>query len=240
MNNNISNYEELLYNLPDYIEGKITDTDLIQKIEAEINLNPAFKSEFDLISSAIESVKGLKFSEPPDHYFSNLVPAINSRIENNKSDSTLFHFFRLSYLFKYALPALSVILVIIIINFSNKSNKDENMFVQSEKTINGIMNNNSDIKTDSTNNLKENNEMESNNENVESNVINKEKEINNSEIIKRKNKQETVSENNNINLLELFTENEESEDDYYYESDFNTLSQSEQNEILNKLTKTNF
>ncbi len=240
MNNNFTNNENLLYNLPDYIAGKITDKNLIQRIKSEIDSNPDFKSEYELISETFSSVNNLKFSEPPEHYFSNLVPRINARIEKQNNKSPFLHFFRISNLLKYALPAISVVLIIVIINYSNKNKKDENMFIQSDHTINNIMNNKSDTTTDSINNLKKQLEEESNKETNENNLSTEVKEVNNPEKISTKNKQEKVTEENNSGILELFTESEETEEEYYYESDFSSLSQSEQNELLNKLSNTNF
>lgn len=240
MTNNLNYCEDLLYNLPDYAAGKLKDKKLILKIESELISNPEFKSEYELILETISTVKDFRFSEPPEHYFTNLIPQINARLEKQNNSSAFMHFFRFANLLKYVLPALSVVFIIVIINYSNKDNKDKNMFIQSDNTINNIMNNKSESAADSNNSAKIQIEKETTNEYIEKKSSTENSELINIDKTKKSKKQNNTTEEINVNLLELFTENEENSDEYFYENDFNKLNQNEQNEILNKLSNTNF
>ena len=44
----------------------------------------------------------------------------------------------------------------------------------------------------------------------------------------------------NGNIIEFYDENGDSEDEYFYYSDFETLTQIEQNELINALSETKF
>lgn len=233
-----NNNEDLLYSLPDYITGKLNDEGIRHNIEEEIRINVSFREEYELMKETYSSIKDLEFSEPPAHYFTNLMPLINQRIENN-SGFSFAHMFRLANLFKYALPAVSVIVLIFIFTFSNKSNKNENMFVHTDDTITEIMRNNKDtiktIEKTVESNTTEEKELTDNTTVNTTHKVNREK--NTSQTVK------TVSEKPGINNIEaLFTETERTEhyDDYVYETDFNTLSGKEQADLINKLSNTKF
>jgi hypothetical protein len=233
-----NNNEDLLYSLPDYITGKLNDEGIRHNIEEEIRINAGFREEYELMKETYSSIKDLEFSEPPAHYFTNLMPLINQRIENN-SGFSFAHMFRLANLFKYALPAVSVIVLIFIFTFSNKSNKSENMFVHTDDTITEIMRNNKDtiktIEKTVESNTTEEKELTDNTTVNTTHKVNREK--NTSQTVK------TVSEKPGINNIEaLFTETERTEhyDDYVYETDFNTLSGKEQADLINKLSNTKF
>ena len=230
------NNEDLLYSLPDYITGKLNDEGIRHSIEEEIRINAGFREEYELIKETYSSIKDLEFSEPPAHYFTNMVPRINQRIESN-SGFSFAHMFRLANLFKYALPAVSVIVLIFIFTFSNKSNKNENMFVDTEDTITEIMKTNKDtIKTlEKKSNTAEEKEFTENTTVISQHKINREK--NTSQTVK------TVTEKtgtNNIEALFADTERTENFDDYVYETDFSTLSGKEQADLINKLSNTKF
>ena len=232
------NNEDLLYSLPDYISGKLNDERIRHSIEEEISRNAGFREEYELMKETYSSIKDLEFSEPPAHYFTNMVPRINQRIESN-SGFSFAHIFRLANLFKYALPAVSVIVLIFIFTFSNKSNKSENMFVHTEDTITEIMRNNKDtiktIEKTVESNATEEKELT---DNTTVNTIHKvNREKNTSQTVK------TVTEKPGINNIEaLFTETERTEnfDDYVYETDFSTLSGKEQADLIKKLSNTKF
>ncbi|MFA7360640.1 MAG: hypothetical protein WC139_06345 [Candidatus Kapaibacterium sp.] len=223
MNNSNSNYEELLYNLPDYVAGKITDENLLLRIQSELNSNPEFKAEYDLLSETYSAVKDMKFSEPPVHYFTNLVPKINEKINKQKESKGIAGFFRLSNLVKYALPAVSVVLLIFVITFSNKNDKDESMFTRYSDTISEIM------KLDSeTSNVSVDVETDTALESTEEEGFTDSDDAS------------ELSGIENENIIELYDENGDSEDEYFYYSDFETLSQIEQNELINTLSETKF
>lgn len=223
MNNINPNSEELLYNLPDYIAGSITDKELIDKIRNEININPEFKAEYELLSETFAEVNNLKFSEPPEHYFTNLVPNINEKILKQKESKGIARFFKLSNLVKYALPAVSVILLIFIVTYSNKNGKEENLFNQFGDTINEIMKNKSDSSEESFDSDKDA-AME----------IDAEDELTDSD------ESSDLQDIENGNIIEIYDENGDTDEDFFYYTDFETLSKIEQNEIINTLSETKF
>ncbi|MCX6157847.1 MAG: hypothetical protein NTY74_07700 [Ignavibacteriae bacterium] len=232
------NNEDLLYSLPDYITGKLNDEGIRHNIEEEIRINAGFREEYELMKETFSSIKDLEFSEPPAHYFTNMVPRINQRIGSN-SGFTFAHIFRLANLFKYALPAVSVIVLIFIFTFSNKSSKNENMFVHTEDTITEIMKNNKDtiktIEKTVESNATEEKELTDNTTVNTSHKVNREKNTN--QTVK------TVTEKpvaNNIESLFADTEQTENFDDYVYETDFSTLSGKEQADLIKKLSNTKF
>jgi len=232
------NNEDLLYSLPDYITGKLNDERIRHNIEEEIRINAGFREEYELMKETYSSIKDLEFSEPPAHYFTNMVPRINQRIGSN-SGFTFAHIFRLANLFKYALPAVSVIVLIFIFTFSNKSSKNENMFVHTEDTITEIMKNNKDtiktIEKTVESNATEEKELTDNTTVNTSHKVNREKNTN--QTVK------TVTEKpvaNNIESLFADTEQTENFDDYVYETDFSTLSGKEQADLIKKLSNTKF
>ncbi|MFZ4592481.1 MAG: hypothetical protein ACOYN6_15880 [Ignavibacteria bacterium] len=232
------NNEDLLYSLPDYITGKLNDERIRHNIEEEIRINAGFREEYELMKETYSSIKDLEFSEPPAHYFTNMVPRINQRIESN-SGFSFAHMFRLANLFKYALPAVSVIVLIVIFTFSNKSSKNENMFVHTDDTITEIMRNNKDtiktIEKTMESNATEEKELTDNTTVNTSHKVNREKNTN--QTVK------TVTEKpvaNNIESLFADTEQTENFDDYVYETDFSTLSGKEQADLINKLSNTKF
>jgi hypothetical protein len=237
MNKNINN-EDLIYSLPDYITGKLNDKGIKFRIEEEIRNNNGFRQEYELLKETYTSLKNLEFSEPPAHYFNNLIPRLNQRIEN-ESKFSFVHLFRLANLFKYALPAVTVVCVILLITFTNKSNKDENMFVQSDNTISEIMKGSIDSTMavnketgDSANEVNDAVDNTADNTTLVSKVT----------YIKKTNINTVDISPNSVNIEDLLTESDDADNDdaYMYENEFTTLSKTEQSDIINKLTKVNF
>jgi hypothetical protein len=233
--NKDNNIENLLYNLPDYVTGKLADEGLRIKITEEINSNTDFKKEYESMKEAYSSFKDLEFSEPPTHYFTNLVPLINQRIESD-SKFSISHIFRITNLLKYALPAVTVVCVIFIITFTNKSNKDENMFKQTDNTITEIMKQSFDSTFSNKEDIKDaspEEEIAQNNNPVLQTRDNNTKQ-NNKSVVKTK--------QNGVNIEELFTESDDAEEDdvFMYESEFSNLSSKEQTDIINKLSNAKF
>ncbi len=231
-----NNNEDLLYSLPDFITGKLADEGIKLKISEEINGNADFRKEYELMKETYASIKDLKFSEPPVHYFNNLIPLLNERIES-RNKFGFADMFRISNLLKYTLPAVTVICLIVVITFTNKNNKDENMFVQTDNTITEIMKK----EIDSTITKKEVIDDSTVNQN-EDVVNNKGNSIN-------VNNEKTINQNssadlnqNDMNIEDIFadTDDPEIDDEYFYESDFSNLSSKEQTEIINKLSNAKF
>lgn len=233
--NKDNNIENLLYNLPDFITGKLADEGIKIKIDEEIRNNDDFRKEYESMKETYSSFKDLEFSEPPALYFTNLVPLINQRIDSD-SKFSLSHIFRITNLLKYALPAVTVVCVIFIITFTNKSNKDENMFVQTDNTITEIMKTSFDStisNKEDIGDLSQEEEVTQNNNQVLQTRDN---------ITKSNNKSVIQTKQNVVNIEELFTESDDAEEDdvFMYESEFGNLTSKEQTEIINKFSNAKF
>jgi hypothetical protein len=231
------NNEDLLYSLPDYITGKLNDEGIIHSIEEEIGRNADFREEYELMKETYSSIKDLEFSEPPAHYFTNMVPRINQRIDSISSFS-FAHMFRMANFFKYALPGVSVIVLILIITFTNKNNKNENMLVQTDNTISEIMK----TESDSIHTSQELADNLATDENNSDDINNEDNPIQLTKDKIRNVSTQTEVTVNSANIEEMFTESDdaESEDDYVYETDFSTLSGKEQSDLIKKLSNTKF
>jgi len=236
MDNNSINSEELLYSLPDYIKGKIDNKELISAIENKLLTDKDFKNQYENILSTVSFMNESKLPEPPEHYFTNFVPILNQRIDglNRKPKS----FYSIPSLLKYAIPILTIFLIAII--FLLNQNTSEIKFPDTNKT--NITSRN--IEPNTTDNDFTDESVKTNTSEELSNT----EEINKISKIKyslNKNTKNNIEENTNISAISDFISDiaepsSEETDDYYYESDFHELTNSEQNEIINNLAKNNF
>ncbi len=234
------NKEELLHSLPDYAAGSITDEVLKQRIEDELKCNADFRDELELIKDTFTFLNEHSFSEPPAHYFTNLIPQIRSRIDSS-SKPQRSGIFRFAYFYKYALPALSVIVLILIITISNKNSNDSSVFVKTEDTINRIMSSSKDT-VNTTSVTKEADVPE------EKLLADDTKEYTPPKSVREKTSKQQMkavsekSNGSNINIDALLYETETTYqyDDYVYEADFGKLTGKEQSELINKLSNTKF
>lgn len=231
MNDNKPNTkEELLFSLPDYINGKITDSSLKSDIENLIVTDEEFRTEYLALKNTLEFIADTPSEAPPEHYFTSLLPRINSRLDNVVSRKPSLR--GILHLWRYVVPALTVILVIIIVSLPEK-NKFEVALTDSHNVsgTNSIIN---DTVKESV--------SESQNDET---LLNS--ESGNSTTIVNYLKTRKISFTENENYIEgisdfLGGEDEQPDEiDYYtYESDFGNLSPSEQNEIISNLSKTKF
>ncbi|MBK8984336.1 MAG: hypothetical protein IPM38_18955 [Ignavibacteria bacterium] len=104
--------EELLQSIPDFINGKISDSGLSNAVSKLIESDNDFKNEFDEINKTLTFFVKTEFPEPPDNYFNNLPVIINEKINPNKpltENPGLVQYF--SKAWKIILPAFAVILI---------------------------------------------------------------------------------------------------------------------------------
>ena len=66
MNKN-ENIDELLLNLPDFINNKIEDKSIIEKIKNEIASNKDFKILYDDMKFSLEFMNKTELTPPPDN-----------------------------------------------------------------------------------------------------------------------------------------------------------------------------
>ncbi len=226
--------EELLSSLPDFIAGRIKDDALLRTINEEIEHDTKFRSEFESLSEAYNTIQKMKFSEPPSHYFNSLLPRINTRIEEFSKTENKSRFPGIKYIFRYAIPAFSVVLVILIITFSNRNGKDDLGFKSNDSiTLNEVK---EDISKNQDASIVTGETAKENNYTGHSGIQEKNKQTSNPIV--------TLSETENAEtIIEIFSENgesEETDEEYFGEFDLSELTSSEQAEILTKLENTNF
>jgi hypothetical protein len=230
--------DELLYSLPDYVNGKVHDERLKSGIEKRINTDEEFRNEYMSVRNAFRFVKSSSLEEPPEHYFNSLVPRLNERIEKSRSVPAKDLRFIL-HLWRYVVPALTVILVIIIVAIPRK---DKNELIQ-----NGNKDTQSNV-TYSEDSLLE--PSREDNDAVETDLSGGQDitdvTVNPVTIKYAPNKKDAAIENKNVilNITDLIPDSDENaaeeNDEYNYESDFKNLTPSEQNEVLANLSKTKF
>lgn len=228
------NNEELLVLLPDFIAGRIEDKELTKRIENKISSSSEFREEYESLARTYSEIIDMKFSEPPEHYFTNLLPRINKRLEQ---ESGAKRSFRLSYIFRYAIPAVSVVLVILIITLSDKNGNNDMLQKHHDSVpvnINENLNTEIDKSTDAG--------QEVLTVGTENTQTKDEKQVQNTvkNLTQKVNVQSNENTGNLVELLSYTDEQEETDDDYFYDPDFTELTQNEQAEILNKLENINF
>lgn len=122
-NNNNKIYEELLFDLPDYISGKITDRARISEIENQINSDAKFRSEYENLKLTFNTLENIKIDEPSDAFFNNLLPKIHQKI--NERETTDEHkvsiWNRFFPVLKYVLPVIVLIIFVYIYNIDNST-----------------------------------------------------------------------------------------------------------------------
>ena len=221
--------EDYLYSLPDYVNGKLPDGPLKAGIENKINSDEAFRGEYLSMMNTLKFVKDTSLEEPPGHYFTGLVPRINERLESSSKLAVhpVFH------LWRYIVPALTVVLVMIIILRPDRE-RIENIVSDSEH-----LNVKTEVVPDTLTSSQETVSAQEEQENPEKTV-----QTSNQKTVKQNSTKNNEGESFIESIGEIFGESEENtadETEYYnYEGDFHKLSQAEQNELLNNLEKTKF
>lgn len=237
--------EELLENLPDYVNNKIDDGKLSEAIEYEILSNTDFKKEYDSVSSTLNSFNKIEFSEPPDNYFNTLLPKINERIYDKRGKFIIIKKF--STLWKYAIPVAAIILFFIGYKTIFRNNDYINNLNNDSHIVLNDFNYSNEKRNDSSVNSEEKATMEN------TVIIEENSEVTN-EIKKSGNYQKTGLEKinsskieENINAFLDLTENSTDEevfftnddDDANIEQDFEKMNKEEQNELISKIKNSN-
>lgn len=232
--------EDLLENLPDFIEGKIDDTDLKEAILFEISNNTEFKEEYEMFSATVKNFNKFEFTEPPANYFNNLLPRLNDKINIKKEKFVISK--SISMLWKLAIPVAALVLFFFsyktfFINneYTNSASNDTHVVFQYDNRVNSQQDALSSQEAIDT-------EDDSDNiydfENVE-NLLG----ISN---VKKQNKEHKLSSNFNINnvILNDIAESSQEEDSFFlsedesnYEQIYDNMDKDQKNDILNKIKK---
>lgn len=101
------NKEDLLLELPDYIEGKLDEEEKVSQISFLINSDSEFRSEYEDLKDAISFSRNNEYSEPHDFYFNTLLTNIRERIDavNSVKENSFFQKFKPAF-FKFVMPVL--------------------------------------------------------------------------------------------------------------------------------------
>ncbi len=117
------NQEYLLHSLPDYINNKIDDNELISEIERELQINPDFKNEYTEISNTLSFLESAELESPNENYFNNLSVNINKRL--NPEEITESIGYRFGLIGKLLLTFIPIILIAFFIYKSAGVNSPE-------------------------------------------------------------------------------------------------------------------
>ncbi len=231
--------KELLINLPDYIEGKIKDLDLIRKIEDEMKTNEGFRNEYEEMKNSFSFIKKVKLEEPPEHYFSTLLPKINERIEATHKHEEISIWEKIFSYWKFAIPVIPIVLLIVILKID---------FFNPDETLKKDDINNTIIKEKEDNVIKEENKdlavvNEDTNKDTETKIsqYQKSRTSYDYEYTETKDDYDFLNSNNTSNIDDYLEEVK----DFYHdedllEEDYEELSIEEQNEIIIKLKEEDF
>ncbi len=131
---NKEDFGGLLYELPDFIEGKITDELLRSKIISLINEDENFRKEYELLKNSMNTIRNIKTDIPGNEYFSNLTMNINRKIDEKYYNSGIWE--KLQALFinwKFA-TVFSVLLIAVIFYKSGLLNRDSGNYLIENKS----------------------------------------------------------------------------------------------------------
>lgn len=215
MSDSKNKYIELI---PDYINGNIQDKNLIKEIEKELEHNKELSEEYAKIKDIFAKIRDTEAFSPPENYFNNILPRINSKLEKQ-------HFSKFKkFIFNWKLAISFGLIILVILLYKPIANyfEGEVTVKQIPKDSNFIAK--SEYITDSTANTKINTNIE----------VNENKT--NISVQKTFIKQINLNENGNETvIIENFNEeeiNEEFQDYFDFESEFENLPKDEQQKIL--------
>lgn len=213
--------EELLYSLPDYINGQLKDQKLIVEIENEIANNPDFKIEYENLKNTFSFLEKTNFEEPSEAYFNNLLPNIHSKLDEKKGKRSFNIMDYLAPSLKYVLPVICVMFVVYIYT-TNSSIEQVATINQPETTI---VNETTSTTPNITNN------------DVNSTGVNENEPVNEVQTENTVVTTETITDENLSQIESEFiaTDNAFSTDENIYEIQYEGLSSEDEDEILNNL-----
>jgi len=107
------NCEERSYDYIDYVQGKLP-LDISLEIDKHILTCNKCKKEIEKIRSFTPILDNFDLNEPDEIYFTNLIPIINQRIENNKFEPT-----QSDLLFSVVSIIIFALIITFTYNFSN-------------------------------------------------------------------------------------------------------------------------
>ncbi len=136
--------EDLLMALPDFARGAELGSELEAMLRKKIESDDSFRSEYQDILKTFNFLSNAKFSEPPDHYFSNLPVRINERINPAPRESW---WEKLGLFWKILIPVLPVLIALMIF-LLNRDDGTEKLLTLDTATKTEIPNQTANIPSD--------------------------------------------------------------------------------------------
>jgi len=156
---NKEDFDGLLYELPDLIEGKLTDKIIKGKIISLLDEDKDFRMEYESLKNSLSSIRNTQLKSPGNEYFSNLTLKINERIDDKIYVPGVMEKIREFIInWKFA-TALSVLLITLIFYKSGLINRDGSKYLHERITEITDNNNNTNL-IDTSENLIDENDYE--------------------------------------------------------------------------------
>jgi multidrug efflux pump subunit AcrB len=131
--NNKLNIEELKYLVPDYITGQLSDADKAS-VEEALTEFVELREFHNELKGTFEFVNTVKFEEPSPQYFSNLLPRIHQRIE--EQESRKFSWDKIASMWKVLVPVAAIVVIALVYYMVKQS--DTQMTKDEQKKIENI------------------------------------------------------------------------------------------------------
>jgi hypothetical protein len=135
MKNNKINFEEIKYLVPDYITGNLDANEKLI-VENAIKESEEVNAFYKETKATFEFARSVKFKEPSQQYWNNLLPRIHQRMESEKERKAARN--PLSILWKILVPVAAVIIIFIIYQLATSPEKQivkNNTFIEEKKEI---------------------------------------------------------------------------------------------------------
>ena len=130
------NIEEIKLLIPDYVTGSLSEEEN-SAVKNAIENSDELKELYADMKNAFEFTDSVKFDEPAQQYWNNLLPRIHKRIDEREQQLLAKN--PLSYIWKILVPVAAVILIFIIYRISYtpapEITKNEEKNIRQEKII---------------------------------------------------------------------------------------------------------
>lgn len=137
MGNNNINIEAIKYLVPDYITGLLDSKDK-QIVENAINDSDEIKAFYNEMKMTFDFAGNVKFKEPSQQYWNNLLPRIHQRIEEKQEKKAARNSF--SLLWKILVPVAAIVLIFIIYSIATSPEKQivkKNTYIEEKREVQG-------------------------------------------------------------------------------------------------------
>ena len=135
MGNNNINIEAIKYLVPDYITGLLDSKDK-QIVENAINDSDEIKAFYNEMKMTFDFAGNVKFKEPSQQYWNNLLPRIHQRIEEKQEKKAARNPF--SLLWKILVPVAAIVLIFIIYSIATSPEKQivkKNTYIEEKREV---------------------------------------------------------------------------------------------------------